>query len=63
MIVESPCVKICALDARQVCIGCLRTLDEIASWESMGHAARMAVLERIRREAAERAADPEPRST
>jgi predicted Fe-S protein YdhL (DUF1289 family) len=56
---ESPCVKICVLDARQVCIGCLRTLDEIASWESMGHAARMAVLERVRREAAGRGVEPE----
>jgi predicted Fe-S protein YdhL (DUF1289 family) len=28
--VKSPCVKVCQMDpARNLCIGCLRTLDEI----------------------------------
>jgi predicted Fe-S protein YdhL (DUF1289 family) len=31
--VPSPCNSICTIDAKLgVCIGCYRTLDEIASW-------------------------------
>ncbi|MDX1594275.1 MAG: DUF1289 domain-containing protein [Gammaproteobacteria bacterium] len=43
----SPCVRVCALDERNVCIGCRRTLDEIVHWEAMGDAARRRVLVRI----------------
>ncbi|MEQ1439530.1 DUF1289 domain-containing protein [Fontimonas sp. SYSU GA230001] len=32
--VASPCIGVCALDARQVCTGCGRTLAEIAEWSS-----------------------------
>jgi hypothetical protein len=31
-VVASPCRDICQLDARQVCVGCGRTLQEIAEW-------------------------------
>lgn len=45
---ESPCVSICQLDAaRALCIGCLRTLDEIAAWSSMDSAAKHAVWVRL----------------
>jgi uncharacterized protein len=30
--VASPCIDICRLDAKGVCVGCRRTLDEIAEW-------------------------------
>ena len=34
--IESPCVKVCTLDARAgVCLGCGRTVDEIARWTLM----------------------------
>lgn len=30
---KSPCVEVCLLDfAREICTGCLRTLDEIGAW-------------------------------
>jgi len=46
--VESPCIKVCTLDASgQVCVGCLRNLDEIAFWSEMSDAERAGVLERI----------------
>ena len=36
MMIESPCVKICTLDARKgLCLGCGRTIDEIARWTTM----------------------------
>jgi uncharacterized protein len=31
----SPCINVCALDARGYCIGCLRTGAEIGRWMSM----------------------------
>ena len=34
--VNSPCIKVCQMDpVRGVCIGCCRTLDEIARWSAM----------------------------
>jgi len=34
--VTSPCVSICTVDrARGICIGCLRTLQEIGAWRTM----------------------------
>ena len=33
---KTPCIKVCQMDpVRGVCIGCCRTLDEIARWGSM----------------------------
>ncbi|ALK08640.1 DUF1289 domain-containing protein [Blastochloris viridis] len=54
MTLASPCTKVCTLDpAAKLCIGCGRTLDEIACWKSMSQAERdrvMAVLpERLAR--------------
>lgn len=31
----SPCVGICRMDARGLCVGCRRTLAEIARWSAM----------------------------
>ena len=43
--VKSPCVEVCQLDAGLgTCVGCLRTLDEIARWSGMDDAERKAVL-------------------
>jgi predicted Fe-S protein YdhL (DUF1289 family) len=39
--IESPCVKICTLDACSgLCLGCGRTIDEIARWSAMSAAER-----------------------
>jgi uncharacterized protein len=33
---KSPCVNVCQMDpVRGVCLGCCRTLDEIARWGGM----------------------------
>ncbi|WP_240009655.1 DUF1289 domain-containing protein [Marinomonas algicola] len=29
---ETPCVRRCCLDQKDVCMGCFRTLDEILHW-------------------------------
>jgi predicted Fe-S protein YdhL (DUF1289 family) len=43
--IESPCIKICTMDAASgLCIGCGRTLDEIARWSAMSDAERRAIV-------------------
>ncbi len=45
---ESPCVNICVMDAdRRYCLGCARTLDEIAAWGGMSEAEQAAVLAQL----------------
>ena len=42
--IESPCILVCAIDTETgFCLGCARTLDEIARWSSMSAEERMAV--------------------
>ena len=49
--VRSPCVDICALDERDICIGCQRTAQEISRWGRMGNAERLEVLARCAKRA------------
>ena len=45
---ESPCINICKIDPKSgYCEGCLRTLDEIASWATYSDEERKSVLERL----------------
>jgi uncharacterized protein len=47
-LIASPCTKVCVMDAEQrYCLGCGRTLDEIARWAQMSDAERQRVLERL----------------
>lgn len=46
--IETPCVKICTLDAqRQLCLGCGRTVDEIARWGGLSPADRRRVMDAL----------------
>jgi uncharacterized protein len=43
--ITSPCVSVCVMDpVAGVCVGCLRTLDEIAGWIDMSDHARRALI-------------------
>jgi predicted Fe-S protein YdhL (DUF1289 family) len=42
-------MNICVLDAARTCIGCGRTLDEIARWGRMGPAEQWQVIARLER--------------
>ncbi|HET7672183.1 MAG TPA: DUF1289 domain-containing protein [Burkholderiales bacterium] len=45
---KSPCIKVCQMDPRHgLCLGCGRTLDEIARWATMKDAEREAILLRL----------------
>lgn len=32
-VIPSPCVRNCSLDEQNICLGCLRHLDEIIGWQ------------------------------
>jgi predicted Fe-S protein YdhL (DUF1289 family) len=47
--VASPCISVCVMDAASgLCIGCWRTLDEIAAWSVLDTDAKRAVLAAVR---------------
>ena len=46
--IASPCNKVCVVDPeRRQCIGCWRTLAEIAAWGSMTDEEQRAVLNQL----------------
>jgi predicted Fe-S protein YdhL (DUF1289 family) len=46
--VESPCINICLLDQETgLCLGCGRTIQEIARWASMSDIERRAVMREL----------------
>jgi uncharacterized protein len=58
--VASPCIKVCLLDTRNICVGCGRTLREIADWSRMTDDEQSAVCEQaaLRRQALPERAAP-----
>ena len=42
--VLSPCIGVCTLGQAGFCLGCFRTLQEIATWSRMTDEARAAVM-------------------
>jgi uncharacterized protein len=44
-VLETPCINLCLLDSEfGLCLGCGRTLEEIAGWASMTDRERRAVM-------------------
>jgi predicted Fe-S protein YdhL (DUF1289 family) len=42
---ETPCIKVCVIDTgSRLCIGCGRTLGEIAAWSSLSSADRQRIM-------------------
>jgi monothiol glutaredoxin len=44
----SPCINVCRLDARGLCVGCLRSGEEIAGWLAMSGAEQWRLLDELR---------------
>ena len=43
---STPCIQVCAIDPRSgLCVGCGRTLNEIAAWGGLDEASRLAIME------------------
>lgn len=48
--VASPCIDVCRMDAATgLCIGCLRTLDEISAWSRASGDERQNILAAVER--------------
>lgn len=46
--IKTPCVKVCVVDGQTGhCLGCGRTLGEIAQWARLSDAQRDGVMERL----------------
>jgi predicted Fe-S protein YdhL (DUF1289 family) len=43
--IRTPCVQVCTIDGESgLCLGCLRTLPEIAGWARLGEAERDRIM-------------------
>ncbi|OWU68278.1 hypothetical protein ATO2_12970 [Roseovarius sp. 22II1-1F6A] len=43
--IESPCIKVCVIDPKsRLCLGCLRSINEIGGWSLMSADERRAVM-------------------
>ncbi|NDV01526.1 DUF1289 domain-containing protein [Pseudoroseicyclus tamaricis] len=43
--IESPCVKTCVVHPKaKICVGCYRTIDEIAQWTKLSPEQRHAIM-------------------
>jgi predicted Fe-S protein YdhL (DUF1289 family) len=47
-VVPSPCIDICRLNAQGLCMGCRRTLGEIAEWSQASDARRLEILSALK---------------
>lgn len=46
--VASPCINVCRIDAAsQLCLGCARTLDEIARWSQLPNSERQRIVDQL----------------
>jgi predicted Fe-S protein YdhL (DUF1289 family) len=63
---ETPCIAVCQIDPRtNLCLGCGRTLPEIARWPGMNSAERRAIMAQLPARMAEAglaAAEPRERT-
>jgi uncharacterized protein len=57
--VPSPCVSLCRMSSKtELCLGCFRTLDEIALWGRMADASKLQVWRSIEQRIAQRQSTP-----
>jgi predicted Fe-S protein YdhL (DUF1289 family) len=45
--IKSPCVHICCLDEKDICLGCYRSCDEICKWGAMNNDERKNVMKKV----------------
>jgi uncharacterized protein len=44
----SPCISVCLLDDKDICLGCFRSAEEITDWFMASPEEKRAILERAR---------------
>jgi uncharacterized protein len=43
----TPCTGVCRLDARGLCMGCLRTGGEIAAWRTLSDQEKLWIMDEV----------------
>jgi predicted Fe-S protein YdhL (DUF1289 family) len=43
--VKSPCQLICTYDEEKICIGCYRSAEEVATWDSLTNEEKQKVID------------------
>jgi len=43
--IKSPCQLICTYDSDKICVGCFRSLEEVARWDSYSEEEKKKVIE------------------
>jgi len=57
--VSTPCIKVCAVSGQTgLCVGCGRTLAEIAGWGGLDEARRQAIMAELPARLAQKAEAP-----
>lgn len=57
--VRSPCIRKCALDEQEICLGCRRSIGEIMQWSRADNEQKRQILARVAaRRAREASATP-----
>lgn len=44
-VVPSPCIKICALDENDICMGCYRNQEELSRWMRADNEEKQQIIE------------------
>jgi uncharacterized protein len=61
---ETPCIAICIIDPKSgLCLGCGRTLPEIARWHRIENAERLAVMAQLSARMSDAGLAPPERAT
>lgn len=43
--IATPCIKVCVVDGESgLCLGCYRSLPEVAGWQKLGDAERASIM-------------------
>jgi len=45
---QSPCISVCLLDDKDICVGCYRSADEITDWFMADAQGKRDILQRAR---------------
>jgi predicted Fe-S protein YdhL (DUF1289 family) len=46
--IRTPCIQVCIVDGESgLCLGCYRTLAEVARWGQLGEAQRDAIMDEL----------------
>jgi predicted Fe-S protein YdhL (DUF1289 family) len=45
---ESPCISVCLLDDKDICVGCYRSADEVTDWFMADAQGKREILQRAR---------------